>query len=78
MRVVLAERYRTVRPFLGLLGESSSLAAAAGGARVLAAVRALPGLAARKVKVKPLQAEARCCDDHLNPPNTRQTPTSAS
>ena len=54
MRVALADRYRTVRPFLPLLGESSSLFAAAGGAKVLAAVQALPGLAARKVKIKPL------------------------
>jgi hypothetical protein len=37
MRVVLAERYRTVRPFLGLLAESVSLSAASGGAAVLAA-----------------------------------------
>jgi len=54
MRVVLAERYRTVRPFLAMLGGSGSLAAAAGGAKVLAAVQALPDLAARKVKAKPL------------------------
>ena len=54
MRGALADRYRTVRPFLPLLGESSSLFAAAGGAKVLAAVQALPGLAARKVKIKPL------------------------
>jgi TnpA family transposase len=55
LRVALAERYRTVRPFLPLLGESSSLFATAGGAKVLAAVKALPALAARKVKVKPLR-----------------------
>jgi len=55
MRVVLGERYRTVRPFLGLLGNSGSLAAAAGGAKVLAAVKALPELAARKVTTKPLR-----------------------
>jgi len=35
MRVVLGERYRTVRPFLGLLGGSGSLAAATGGGKVL-------------------------------------------
>jgi TnpA family transposase len=54
LRVALAERYRTVRPFLPLLGESASLAAASGGARALAAVRTLPELAARRVKAKPL------------------------
>lgn len=57
MRVALAERYRTVRPFLGLLAESVSLDAATGGAAVLAAVRALPELATRKVKRKPLRAD---------------------
>ena len=46
MRVSLAERYATVRPFLPLLGESSSLFATAGGAKVLAAVQTLPALAA--------------------------------
>ncbi|WP_035952069.1 Tn3 family transposase [Parafrankia sp. EUN1f] len=56
MRVALAERYRTVRSFLPLLGESS-LAAAAAGQPVLEAVRALPGLAARRVKAKPLTPE---------------------
>jgi len=55
MRVVLAERYRTVRPFLGLLAESVSLSAASGGAAVLAAVKTLPELAARKMKLKPLR-----------------------
>ncbi len=54
MRVELGERYRTVRPFLPILSQSLSLAAAPGGARVLTAVASLPGLAARKVKVKPL------------------------
>ena len=57
MRVVLAERYRTVRPFVGLLAESVSLTAAAGGAQVLVAVRAPPDLAARKVRLKPLRPE---------------------
>ncbi|MGH8919913.1 MAG: Tn3 family transposase, partial [Actinomycetes bacterium] len=55
MRVVLAERYRTVRPFLGLLAQSVSLTAASGGAQVLAAVRSLSDLAARKVRRKPLR-----------------------
>ena len=55
MRVVLAERYRTVRPFLGLLAASVSLSAASGGAAVLAAVKTLPELAARKMKLKPLR-----------------------
>ena len=54
VRVALAERYRTVRPFLPLLGESASLAASPAGAAVLAAVRTLPGLAARRVRTKPL------------------------
>jgi hypothetical protein len=54
MRSALADRYRTVRPFLAMLGESSALAAASGAA-VLAAVRTLPVLAARKVKARPLQ-----------------------
>jgi len=66
MRVVLGERYRTVRPFLALLGSSGSLAAATGGGKVLAAVRALPDLAARKVKVKPLQRSE--IDEELVPP----------
>src|SRR5664280_1126778 len=55
MRVVLAERYCTVRPFLGLLAASVSLSAASGGAAVLAAVKTLPELAARKMKLKPLR-----------------------
>ena len=54
MRVLLAERYRTVRPFLALLGGASMLRAAAGGGRVLAAVRSLPELAVRRLKAKPL------------------------
>jgi len=66
MRVVLGERYRTVRPFLGLLGGSGSLAAATGGGKVLAAVQALPDLAARKVKAKPLQRSE--IDADLVPP----------
>ncbi len=66
LRVVLGERYRTVRPFLALLGGSGSLAAAGGGGKVLAAVRALPDLAVRKVKVKPLQRSE--IDDELVTP----------
>ena len=54
MRVLLAERYRTVRPFLALLSGASMLRAAAGGGRVLAAVRSLPELAVRRLKAKPL------------------------
>jgi len=50
MRVVLGERYRTVRPFLALLSGCGSLAAATGGGKVLAAVRGLPDLAVRKVR----------------------------
>ena len=54
MRAALAGRYNTVRPFLALLGESAALHAAPGGERVLAAVRALPELARRRVAQKPL------------------------
>lgn len=54
MRAALAGRYNTVRPFLTLLGESTALYAAPGGARLLAAVRALPELARRRVAQKPL------------------------
>src|SRR5664280_2502847 len=54
MRAALAGRYNTVRPFLALLGESTALHAAPGGERVLAAVRALPELARRRVAQKPL------------------------
>ncbi len=53
LRVVLAQRYRTVRPFLRLLAESVSPDAASGGAAVLAAVKTLAELVARKVKLKP-------------------------
>ena len=56
MRAALAGRYNTVRPFLALLGESAALHAAPGGERVLAAVRALPELARRRVAQKPLTA----------------------
>ncbi|WP_067144018.1 Tn3 family transposase [Microtetraspora malaysiensis] len=54
MRSALVDKYNTVRPFLKLLGESRSLGAAAGGVRVLAAVRRLPELARRQVSRKPL------------------------
>jgi hypothetical protein len=54
LRKALAGRYNTVRPFLTLLGESSALAAAQGGKRILAAVRKLPSLAARKPNLRPL------------------------
>ncbi|MCX5589457.1 hypothetical protein OHA91_39050 [Streptomyces erythrochromogenes] len=49
----MTTRYKTVRPFLALLGESKALAASTGGARVLAGVKRLPALA-RRVKDKPL------------------------
>ncbi|WP_431031510.1 Tn3 family transposase [Plantibacter sp. RU18] len=55
-RVALSERYRTVRPFVQLLCESSSLAASPAGGPVLAAVRAVPALLARRVGMKPLAA----------------------
>jgi len=54
MRVELAGRYNTVRPFLTLLGGSTALRAAPGGERVLAAVHALPELACRRVGQKSL------------------------
>jgi TnpA family transposase len=57
MRAALAGRYNTVRPFLPLLGEATALHAAPGGERVLAAVRALPELARRRVTQKPLTAD---------------------
>ncbi len=57
IRAALAGRYNTVRPFLKLLGASTALHAAPGGERVLAAVRALPELARRRVAQKPLTVE---------------------
>jgi hypothetical protein len=66
MRVALATRYATVRPFLALLGESKALDAASAGKRVLAGVRGLPALARREVGVKPLLP--REVDDKLVPP----------
>jgi hypothetical protein len=55
LRTALGARYKTVRPFLRLLGESGALSAAPGGRRVLAGVRTLPALARRRV------GSARCC-----------------
>jgi hypothetical protein len=57
MRAALAGRYNAVRPFLPLLGGSAALHAAPGGERVLAAVRALPELARRRVTQRPLTGE---------------------
>ncbi len=54
IRVALAERYRTVRPFLALLAETSSPAASPAGEAVLIAVKGLPELANRRVRIKPL------------------------
>ncbi len=54
LRAALVDKYSTVRPFLKLLGESQALGAAAGGRKVLAAVRRLPELARRQVSRKPL------------------------
>ncbi len=66
MRRQLAGRYSTVRPFLSLLGESGTLGAAAGGRRVLEAVKRLPALSRRTVKAKPLLP--RVIDQKLVPP----------
>jgi hypothetical protein len=54
MRAALVDKYNTVRPFVKLLGNSTSLGAAAGGAAVLSAVRRLPELVRRQVSRKPL------------------------
>ena len=54
MRAALAGRYRVVRPFLVLLAEALPLAAAPAGQKILVAVRALPDLAARRVRARPL------------------------
>ncbi|MEV4895186.1 DUF4158 domain-containing protein, partial [Nonomuraea sp. NPDC055795] len=54
LRAALVDKYNTVRPFLKLLGESKALGAAAGGRKVLAAVRRLSELARRQVGKKPL------------------------
>ena len=63
MRAQLADRYRTVRPFLELLGAAPVLNAAAAGRRVLAAVRALPELSRRRVRRNPLVAARHRPDD---------------
>ncbi|WP_234426253.1 DUF4158 domain-containing protein [Streptomyces kebangsaanensis] len=70
MRQALANRYNTVKPFLSLLGETSALGAAPGGARVLAGVKRLPALSRRRVKDKPLLP--REVDDKLVPPVWRK------
>lgn len=69
-RVALAERYRTVRPFLALLAETSSLAASPAGEAVLIAVKALPELASRRVRIKPLLPTE--IDESLIPPVWRR------
>lgn len=53
-REQLTARYATVRPFLPQLGAALWLRAAPGGKKVLAAVRTLPALCARRVKSDPL------------------------
>lgn len=70
MRVALAEKYRTVRPFLALLAGTGSLAASPAGAAVLSAVKVLPELAARRPRIRPLlPAEV---DESLVPPVWRR------
>ena len=54
MRTALAGRYRVVRPFLVLLAEALPLAEAPAGQKILAAVRGLPDLAARRARQRPL------------------------
>ena len=54
LRAQLTDRYTTVRPFLKALGQAPWLYAAPGGVRLLAEVRKLPQLAARRVKSEPL------------------------
>lgn len=54
----LVDKYNTVRPFLKLLGESQALPAA-GGCKVLAAVRRLPELARRQVSLRCLGSSGR-------------------
>ncbi|MFI1258675.1 Tn3 family transposase [Streptomyces netropsis] len=70
LRGALALRYNTVKPFLSLLGETSALGAATGGARVLAGVKRLPALSRRKVGEKPLLP--REVDDKLVPAHWRR------
>jgi hypothetical protein len=66
MRAALAGRYRVVRPFLVLLAEALPLGAASAGQKILAAVRALPDLQARRVRVRPLSRDE--IDADLVPP----------
>ncbi len=54
MRVALAEKYRTVRPFLALLAGTGSLAASPAGGPILETVKMLPELAGRRTRIKPL------------------------
>ena len=54
MRAALTGRYRVVRPFLAPLAEALPLAAAPAGQKILTAVRALPDLAVRRVRARPL------------------------
>src|SRR6266704_2244131 len=53
-RLEVAALWSAVERVVALLGESTALHAAPGGERVLAAVRALPELARRRVTQKPL------------------------
>ncbi len=69
-RVAVAERYRTVRPFLAVLSESPVLKSTASGARLLDAVRGLAALAGRKVRVKPMAPDE--LDESLIPPMWRR------
>ncbi len=66
MRAALAGRYRVVGPFLVLLSGALPLDAAPAGQKILAAVRTLPGLAARRVRQRPLSRNE--IDADLVPP----------
>jgi hypothetical protein len=66
MRAALAGRYRVVRPFLVLLSEALPLDAAPAGQKILAALRTLPDLAARRVRQRPLSRNE--IDADLVPP----------
>ena len=66
MRATLAGRYRVVRPFLVLLSDALPLDAAPAGQKILAAVRTLPDLAARRVRQRPLSRNE--IDADLVPP----------
>jgi hypothetical protein len=57
MRAALAARYWVVRPFLVLLAEALPLGTAPAGRKILAAVRALPDVAARRVRIRPLSRD---------------------